>query len=100
VLSLVGAPFINFAMEPVAVDVFLIWYVCTGKKKWSRRSTGLNLCTNKISEISSWQKYFSKLKMSMPRISCPVTDNVVYWKTNGKINNDLQCPVHGVRRSF
>jgi len=24
--------------------------------------------------------------------NAPERDNVVYWKTNGKINNDLQCP--------
>ena len=41
--------------------------------------TGLNLCTrSKISEISQWQKCFSELKISNPRIS---------------------CTLHGVRRS-
>jgi len=24
----------------------------------------------------------------------PWRDNVVYWKTNGKINNDLQCEIY------
>ena len=27
-------------------------------------------------------------------------DNVVYWKTNGKINNDLQCTLHNSNLRF